>query len=55
MERFIDFLEEELKAEKARKDATNTRKAGKHARVAEMMKKLAKAETPIPVLDFLGD
>jgi hypothetical protein len=51
----IDYLQQEIDAAEERKEATKTRKNGKHGRVVKMVKKLATMETPIPVLDFLGD
>lgn len=49
----MDYLAEELKAEQRKEmsDATKTRKAGKHERIAKMLKNLVKQE-PAPVVDL---
>lgn len=55
MKKIIDFLAEQEKQAKTRQDATKTRKAGKHGRLKQLMRSLANVQTPLPVLDFLGD
>jgi len=43
----IDYLQQEIE----REEATKTRKDGKKARVAKLLKKLTNVPTPVPVLD----
>ena len=56
MEPVIDYLAEELKTQDARREATQSRKAGKVGRIDAMLKTgLANIEAQPMSLDFLGD